>query len=162
MDDAGSHPGLSRRSPRFSAPRWGSRNSRASSASMRIFARSSAVQAAYGFSVPAGTYMRSGLVAGIGVGRHGVEGRTDLIGRFSLDPLQAESLGAVRGRRRVGALPVGARRRLSSLPARVSRGRGAVTVGREVGLGACARGGARRRRASRRDSAQRRQCRTRR
>ncbi|HMF87173.1 MAG TPA: hypothetical protein VK575_03770, partial [Gemmatimonadaceae bacterium] len=37
-----------------------------------IFARSSAIEAAYGFTVPAGTYMRSGLVAGIGVGRHGV------------------------------------------------------------------------------------------
>jgi hypothetical protein len=53
-----------------------------------IFARSSALQAAYGFTVPAGTYMRSGLVAGIGVGRHGVEGRTDLIARFSLDPFR--------------------------------------------------------------------------
>jgi hypothetical protein len=53
-----------------------------------IFARSSAVQAAYGLTVPVGVYMRSGLVAGIGVGRHGVEGRTDLIGRFSLDPFR--------------------------------------------------------------------------
>jgi hypothetical protein len=53
-----------------------------------IFARSSAVQTAYGFTVPAGTYVRSGLVAGIGVGRHGVEGRTDLIARFSLDPFR--------------------------------------------------------------------------
>jgi hypothetical protein len=53
-----------------------------------IFARSSAIEAAYGFTVPVGTYMRSGLVAGIGVGRHGVEGRTDLIGRFSLDPFR--------------------------------------------------------------------------
>ena len=53
-----------------------------------IFARSSAVEAAYGFTVPAGIYMRSGLVAGIGVGRHGVEGRTDLITRFSLDPFR--------------------------------------------------------------------------
>jgi hypothetical protein len=53
-----------------------------------IFAHSSAVEAAYGFTVPAGIYMRPGLVAGIGVGRHGVEGRTDLIGRFSLDPFR--------------------------------------------------------------------------
>ena len=53
-----------------------------------IFARSSAVEASYGFTVPAGIYMRSGLVAGIGVGRHGVEGRTDLITRFSLDPFR--------------------------------------------------------------------------
>jgi hypothetical protein len=53
-----------------------------------IFARSTAVEAGYGFTVPAGIYVRSGLVAGIGAGRHGVEGRTDLIARFSLDPFR--------------------------------------------------------------------------
>lgn len=53
-----------------------------------IIARTSAVEAAYGFTVPAGIYMRTGLVAGLGVGRHGVGGRTDLIGRFSLDPFR--------------------------------------------------------------------------
>jgi hypothetical protein len=53
-----------------------------------IFARSGAVQAAYGFTVPAGIYVRSGLVAGIGAGRHGVEGRTDAIARFSMDPFR--------------------------------------------------------------------------
>jgi hypothetical protein len=53
-----------------------------------IFARSSALHAAYGLTVPAGTYLRAGLVAGIGAGRHGLEGRTDLIARFSLDPFR--------------------------------------------------------------------------
>jgi len=53
-----------------------------------IFARSGAVEAAYGFSVPAGIYVRTGLVAGIGAGRHGVEGRTDAIARFSMDPFR--------------------------------------------------------------------------
>ena len=53
-----------------------------------IFARSGGVEAGYGFTVPAGIYVRSGLVAGIGAGRHGAEGRTDLIGRFSLDPFR--------------------------------------------------------------------------
>lgn len=53
-----------------------------------IFARSSAVEAAYGFTIPAGIYIRSGLVAGIGAGRHGVEGRTDLVSRFSFDPFR--------------------------------------------------------------------------
>ena len=53
-----------------------------------IFARSSGVEAAYGFSVSTGIYVRSGLVAGIGAGRHGAEGRTDLISRFSLDPFR--------------------------------------------------------------------------
>ena len=53
-----------------------------------IFARSGAVEAAYGFTVPAGIYVRSGLVAGIGAGRHGVDGRTDAIARFSMDPFR--------------------------------------------------------------------------
>lgn len=53
-----------------------------------IFAGSGAAEAGYGFTVPSGIYVRSGLVAGIGAGRHGVEGRTDLISRFSLDPFR--------------------------------------------------------------------------
>ena len=53
-----------------------------------IFARSTGVEAAYGFTVPVGIYVRSGLVAGIGAGRHGVEGRTDFISRFSFDPFR--------------------------------------------------------------------------
>jgi hypothetical protein len=53
-----------------------------------FFARTGAVEAGYGFTVPAGLYLRPGLVAGIGAGRHGVEGRTDLIARFSFDPFR--------------------------------------------------------------------------
>jgi len=53
-----------------------------------LFARSSAVHAAYGFTVPLGLYVRAGLVNGIGVGRHGVEGRTDIVARFSFDPFR--------------------------------------------------------------------------
>lgn len=53
-----------------------------------FFARTSAVEAGYGFTVPAGLYVRPGIVAGIGAGRHGVEGRTDLIARFSFDPFR--------------------------------------------------------------------------
>ena len=53
-----------------------------------LFARSSAVHAAYGFTVPVGLYVRTGLVNGLGVGRHGVEGRTDLVARFSFDPFR--------------------------------------------------------------------------
>lgn len=53
-----------------------------------IFAKSGGVEAGFGVSVPTGLYVRSGLVAGIGVGRHGVEGRTDVISRFSLDPFR--------------------------------------------------------------------------
>jgi hypothetical protein len=51
-----------------------------------LFARSSAVEAAYGVSIPAGIYVRNGLVGGVGAGRHGLEGRTDFVTRFSFDP----------------------------------------------------------------------------
>jgi hypothetical protein len=53
-----------------------------------IIARTTGVEAGLGLSVPSGIYVRSGLIAGIGAGRHGVEGRTDLILRFSLDPFR--------------------------------------------------------------------------
>jgi hypothetical protein len=53
-----------------------------------IVARTTGVEAGLGLSVPSGIYIRTGLVAGIGAGRHGVEGRTDLISRFSLDPFR--------------------------------------------------------------------------
>jgi hypothetical protein len=53
-----------------------------------IFARTTGVEAGLGLTVPAGIYVRSGLVAGVGAGRHGVEGRTDFVSRFSLDPFR--------------------------------------------------------------------------
>src|ERR1700680_2195490 len=53
-----------------------------------IVARTTGVEAGLGLSVPSGIYMRTGLVAGIGAGRHGLEGRADLILRFSLDPFR--------------------------------------------------------------------------
>ena len=53
-----------------------------------IFARTSGVEAGFGVSIPQGIYVRTGLVGGIGVGRHGAEGRTDLLSRFSLDPFR--------------------------------------------------------------------------
>jgi hypothetical protein len=53
-----------------------------------IIARTAGVEAGLGVSVPSGIYVRSGLVAGIGAGRHGLEGRTDLVSRFSLDPFR--------------------------------------------------------------------------
>lgn len=53
-----------------------------------IVAHTTGFEAGLGLSVPAGIYVRTGLVAGIGAGRHGVEGRTDLISRFSLDPFR--------------------------------------------------------------------------
>jgi hypothetical protein len=53
-----------------------------------IFARGSGVEAGYGVSIPAGIYVRTGLVGGVGAGRHGVESRADFISRFSLDPFR--------------------------------------------------------------------------
>ena len=53
-----------------------------------IFARSSGIEAGYGVSIPAGIYVRTGLVGGVGAGRHGVESRADFISRFSLDPFR--------------------------------------------------------------------------
>jgi hypothetical protein len=53
-----------------------------------LFTRSSAVEAAYGVSIPAGIYVRNGLVGGLGAGRHGLEGRTDFVTRFSSDPFR--------------------------------------------------------------------------
>ena len=53
-----------------------------------IFARTAGGEAGLGISVPAGLYVRTGVVAGIGVGAHGAEGRTDLLSRFSLDPFR--------------------------------------------------------------------------
>jgi len=53
-----------------------------------IFARSTGVEAGYGISIPAGIYVRTGLVGGVGSGLHGVESRADFISRFSLDPFR--------------------------------------------------------------------------
>ena len=53
-----------------------------------IFARTSGVEAGFGVSIPSGIYVRTGFVGGVGVGRHGAEGRTDLLSRFSLDPFR--------------------------------------------------------------------------
>lgn len=53
-----------------------------------IAAHTTAVQAGYGLSVLAGTYVRTGLVVGAGAGRNGFDARTDLITRFSFDPFR--------------------------------------------------------------------------
>src|SRR3981189_3704595 len=53
-----------------------------------LFAGTTGVEAGVGLSVPIGLYVRTGLVGALGAGSHGVEGRTDLITRFSLDPFR--------------------------------------------------------------------------
>ncbi len=62
-----------------------------------LLAEQAAVHAGYGVSVPAGLYVRTGLVLGAGLGRHGLEGRSDLIGRFSFDPLRQSRWGPYGG-----------------------------------------------------------------
>ena len=62
-----------------------------------LFSEQTAVHAGYGVSVPAGLYVRAGLVLGAGAGRHGFEGRTDLVGRFSFDPLRQSRWGPYGG-----------------------------------------------------------------
>jgi hypothetical protein len=53
-----------------------------------IVARAASVQAGYGVSIPAGIYVRMGVVAALGAGARGLEGRADLVSRFSLDPFR--------------------------------------------------------------------------
>jgi hypothetical protein len=53
-----------------------------------LFARTTGIEAGVGLSVPVGLYVRTGLAGALGVGSHGVEGRADLITRFSLDPFR--------------------------------------------------------------------------
>ncbi len=72
-----------------------------------IFARTSGVEGGLGISIPSGIYARTGVVGGFGIGRHGAEGRTDLISRFSLDPFRQSRWalyggGGISGRYRTG------------------------------------------------------------
>ena len=53
-----------------------------------ILARTGAVEAGFGLSIPAGIYLRNGLIAGLGAGRNGLEGRTDFVTRFTSDPFR--------------------------------------------------------------------------
>ena len=53
-----------------------------------IVSEQTAIHAGVGLSVPAGLYMRTGVVLGAGVGRYGFDSRADLVGRFSFDPLR--------------------------------------------------------------------------
>ena len=56
-----------------------------------VVARTTSVEGGFGLSVPAGIYVRTGLVAGVGAGSHGADARTDLIARFSMDPFRQSS-----------------------------------------------------------------------
>ncbi len=47
-----------------------------------------ALHAGLGVTAPLGTYVRFGVVGGVGAGADGMSGRTDLIARFTLDPFR--------------------------------------------------------------------------
>ncbi|MDP9177160.1 MAG: hypothetical protein M3O61_05720 [Gemmatimonadota bacterium] len=53
-----------------------------------IIARVSALHVGAGFTVPAGTYVRTGAVAGVGFSRDGLSGRLDGMARFHFDPFR--------------------------------------------------------------------------
>lgn len=46
------------------------------------------VHAGAGITAPLGTYVRFGVVGGVGAGGEGLSGRADLIARFTLDPFR--------------------------------------------------------------------------
>lgn len=50
--------------------------------------RAWAIHTGVGVTTPLGTYVRFGVVGGIGAGAGGVSGRTDLIARFTFDPFR--------------------------------------------------------------------------
>jgi hypothetical protein len=47
-----------------------------------------AVHAGAGFTIPMGTYVRSGIDAALGASNHGISGRIDIVNRFHLDPFR--------------------------------------------------------------------------
>ena len=53
-----------------------------------IFAGPAAIHAGAGFTVPMGTYVRSGVDGAIGSSRDGISGRVDAFARFHLDPFR--------------------------------------------------------------------------
>lgn len=53
-----------------------------------ITSNPSAIHLGAGFTVPLGTYVRSGMDAAIGASEHGLSGRIDFVNRFQLDPFR--------------------------------------------------------------------------
>ena len=53
-----------------------------------IASKWTAGQGALGLTVPAGLYVRSGIVVGVGGGARGFDSRMDLVSRFSVDPFR--------------------------------------------------------------------------
>lgn len=62
-----------------------------------IIARVSAIHFGAGFTVPAGTYVRTGAIAAVGFSRDGLSGRIDAIARFHFDPFRQSRWGPYGG-----------------------------------------------------------------
>ena len=53
-----------------------------------IAANPAAIHAGAGVTFTTGTYLRSGIIAGIGASKSGISGRIDFVNRFHLDPFR--------------------------------------------------------------------------
>ena len=62
-----------------------------------IIARVSAIHFGAGFTMPAGTYVRTGAIAAVGFSRDGLSGRIDAIARFHFDPFRQSRWGPYGG-----------------------------------------------------------------
>ncbi len=108
-----------------------------------IVARINALQAGVGMTVVTGTYVRSGVVAGLGFSRGGLSGRIDGVTRFHFDPFRQSRWGpygggGISGRFDRGA---GARAYLLLLAGIDGPVKGGMTPSFELGLGGGARVG---------------------
>lgn len=106
-----------------------------------IVARVSAFQAGVGVTLVTGTYVRSGIVGGLGFSRDGLSGRIDGLARFHFDPFRQSRWapyggGGISGRfdRRAGA-----RVYLLLLAGIDGPAKGGMTPSFELGLGGGAR-----------------------
>ena len=62
-----------------------------------IFGDPAVAHAGAGVTFALGTYLRSGLVGGLGASRDGISGRVDLVNRFHLDPFRESRWGPYAG-----------------------------------------------------------------
>lgn len=115
-----------------------------------IVATVSALHAGAGLTVVTGTYLRSGIVAGLGFSRDALSGRIDALTRFHFDPLRQSRWapyggGGISARFDHGERPRALVLLVLGLDGPVGRG---MTPAFELGLGGGARAGVSFRRAT--------------
>jgi len=111
--------------------------------------RSSSVQGALGLEIPAGTYVRVGILAGAGArieqdATSRAAGRVDVLARFLLDPFRQSALGFSAGAGVSLRADPGERvrpRLLVALDLEGRRQRNGISPALQVGLGGGVRGG---------------------